>query len=116
LADGLRVEAAEDVPSLVPRRRALREDERSLVEAPQRPLDHLLRVAEPVCAGGVDPVDAMLERTVDRSDRLLVVLRAPALDPAAPADRPRAEPDRRELEAGCAESAVLHRLLLIRTA
>src|SRR5262249_11518139 len=111
VADRLRVEPAEDVAGLVPRRRALREHERPVGHVPQGPLDHGLRVAETVGPRGVDPVDAVLERAVDRADRVRVVLRAQALDPVAAADRPRPEADRRELEARVAELTVLHRLL-----
>src|SRR5439155_12719572 len=75
--------------------------------------DDLLGAAEAVGSGGVDPVDAQLERPVDRRDRLLVLLRAPAELPAAAADSPRAEADAGDLETGmaqlrCRELCLLH--------
>jgi hypothetical protein len=47
----------------------------------------LLGVAEPVDGGGVYPVYAVLYRVVDRGDGVLVVLGAPAAEPAGAADR-----------------------------
>src|SRR6185503_4306360 len=82
---------------------ALREDERPLVEARDRAADDLLRVAEPVLRGRVDPVDAELKRAVDRGDRLLVVLLAPAPVVLGAADRPGAEADPADLQPGAAE-------------
>ena len=41
--------------------------------------------------GRVDPVDPVLLRVVDRSNRWLVVLRTPAVLPIPAADRPGAE-------------------------
>src|SRR5690349_8057155 len=54
----------------------------------------------------------MLERVVDRSDRLFVVLRPPAVLPVAAAERPRAEPDAGDLQAGAAELCCLQCCLL----
>ena len=47
----------------------------------QRRAHDLLGVPEAVDRGGVDPVDAALDRVADRGDRLPVVLRAPARPP-----------------------------------
>src|SRR5665213_1286918 len=60
-------------------------------------------MAEPVGGCGVDPVDPVLEGAVDRGDRLLVVLGAPAELPATAADRPGAEADPGDLESGAAK-------------
>src|SRR5688500_3578699 len=71
----------------------------------RRPLveQDLLRMTQSVRRGGIDPVDAGLDRVVDGSDRVPVVLRPPAALPVAAADRPGAEPDTRDREAGSAE-------------
>src|SRR5947207_14916595 len=57
---------------------ALREDVWTLVQPGERAADDLLGVAEPVVGGGVDPVHAELEGPVDRRNRVVVLLRAPA--------------------------------------
>jgi hypothetical protein len=58
---------------------------------------------EAVLRGGVDPVDAELDRVVDRGDRFLVVLRAPAPVVVRTAERPGTEADGGDLETGRAE-------------
>ena len=111
--------APEPVARQVVERRAARplglptlgEDERPLVESCDRATDDLLRVAEAVLGRGVDPVHAELERAVDRRDRVLVLLRAPAPFEAAAADRPGAEADTRDLHPGRAELRRLERFL-----
>jgi hypothetical protein len=83
---------------------ALREHVRTLAlaERGESAPHHLLGVPEAVLRGRVDPVDAELERVVDRGERVLVVLRAPAPVVLGPADRPRAEAGAGDLEAGVA--------------
>jgi hypothetical protein len=72
---------------------ALGEDERPLVEAGDRAADDLLGVAEAVLGRRVDPVDAELERAMDRGDRVVVVLVAPTPVVLRAAERPGAETD-----------------------
>ncbi len=96
---------------------AFREHVRALGEARERATDDLLRVTEAVLGGRVDPVDAELEGVVDRSDRIVVVLCAPAPVVGRASERPGAEADAGDLEPGCSEFSgldlcVLHRLLL----
>src|SRR5205085_11882571 len=91
---------------------ALGEDERPLVEAGERAADDLLGVAEAVLGGGVDPVDAELERAVDGGDRLVVVLLAPAPVVLRAADRPGAEADAADLEAGAAKLGRPHPVIV----
>jgi len=69
----------------------------------QRASDDRLGVPEAVGGGGVDPADSLFEGVVKRGDRLLVFLGSPAEFPASSADRPGAEPDAGDLEAGIAE-------------
>ena len=75
---------------------------------PQRFRDDGLGAAKPEDRGGVDPVDAVLDGPPDRRDRLARVLRPPAEDPVATADRPRAESDSRNRQVGGAESSQFH--------
>ena len=70
--------------------------------AGQRLADDLLGLAARVDVGGVDEVDAGVERAVDDADRLVVVGVAPG------AEHHRAEAERADLHAGAAERAVLH--------
>jgi hypothetical protein len=63
----------------------------ALCQAFEGASDDLLGVTEAVGGGRVDPVDPVLQRVVDRSDRWLVVLRTPAVLPIPAADRPGAE-------------------------
>ncbi len=53
--------------------------------------DDLLRMSETVSRGGVDPIDSKFQGAMDRSDRVVVVLCAPAKLPAAFACRPSAK-------------------------
>jgi hypothetical protein len=55
-----------------------------------------------VDVGGVDEVDARIERAVDDPDRLVVVALAPG------AEHHRAEAERTDLDPGASERAVLH--------
>jgi len=97
---------AVDHPTVRPlQQRGLGEHIRTLVrgEASQSTPDDLFGVTEPVCGSGIDPVHPKPERSVDRRDRLGVLLRTPAELPASSADCPGAEPDAGYLKAGVAE-------------
>ena len=98
--DRVPLQVVDDPPPRPLHQRRLGEHVRPPVHAFQRPPDDLLRAAEPVPGRGVDPVDAEVERPVDRRDGLLVVLRSPAEFPSAAADRPGAEADPGDLHAG----------------
>src|SRR5258708_39558685 len=85
---------------LVPDQSALAEHVRLVggAAALQRPSDDLLRMTEPVYRGGVDPVDAVLERAIDRCNRGRVVLRPPL----AASGCPRADSPARDFHIACA--------------
>jgi len=59
----------------------------------QRKGDGFLRVAHPVHGGGVDPIDAQLQRAMNRGDRGFIVLFASAKFPTCPTDCPGSEAD-----------------------
>ena len=62
---------------------------------------------KPVDGRSVDPVDAGIERGVDRFDGFVVVLRAPAESPSSAADSPGTDADGGEMEVAVTE--FLHR-------
>ncbi len=64
--------------------------------------DHLLRMAQAVDGGRIDPVDAKFERTVNGGDGIAIVLRAPAVCPGT-THRPGAETDGRDEEVRVSE-------------
>jgi hypothetical protein len=94
-------------PVVVGDHAALRKDERPvrgghLAECAP---DDLLGVAEAVDSRRVDPVHAAADSVTDRGNRAGVVLGPPAVGPASAADRPRAEPHRRDFEVSSPESS-----------
>ena len=93
------------VPLAFPDQAALGEDVRPAAcgDVGECAADHLLGVAEAIGGGGVDPVDADVERAADGGDRIGVVLRAPAGGPFGAADRPRAEAEAGDGHVGKAE-------------
>jgi hypothetical protein len=50
-------------------------------------------MAKAVDRGRIDPIDALVERRVDRRNRLAIFLRPPVEFPAGAADGPRAKAD-----------------------
>src|SRR6266436_612507 len=74
----------------------------------QRASNDLFGVAQAVDGGGVDPVDAQLQRAMNRGDGIGVVLRAPSKFPAAAAESPGAKTDRRNLEIGVSQFSRFH--------
>ena len=65
-------------------------------------------MAEPVDGGRVDPVDAEIDRAPNRRDRVGVVLRPPAEQPVAAANRPRAKADDRDVQVRVPKPPCLH--------
>ena len=70
----------------------------------ERARDDFFRMAEAVDGCGVDPVDAKVERAMDRGDGFVVVLGAPGEFPVAAADGPCAKADGCEVKVRVAES------------
>jgi hypothetical protein len=66
--DRLALEAVHDLPAGTFDERRLRKHVRAILESLERAPDDPLRATEAVGGGGVDPVDAELERAVDRLD------------------------------------------------
>jgi len=74
--------------------------------------DDLFRVAEAVNGGGIDPVDARVEASVDRFDGGVVILGAPRESVSGPTYRPRADPDPGDLQVAIAKTSLFHPGLL----
>src|SRR6266550_8868364 len=73
----------------IPSQPALREYIRPRSRPARKRLrDNFLRVTQTVDCRGVDPVDAQLERAVDCSDGIIVVLISPCELPSRAANRP----------------------------
>jgi len=87
----------------VPAAFALGGDQRPLTQATQGATHDLFAMAETVNGRGVDPVDAQVQRPVDRASGLLVVLRSPTVRPVPAAHGPGAQTDGRQLKAGLAK-------------
>src|SRR5579871_4158109 len=67
---------------------ALGEDVRSRCAVLESASDHFLRVAQTVKCGGIDPVHSVVESSVDRRNRVAVILRTHTSIPTTTADRP----------------------------
>src|SRR3954470_16125217 len=92
-------------PFLLPDQPALGEDVGPLTQrhADERLPHDFLGVAEAVGGGGVDPVDAQVERPADGGNRIGIVLRTPTGGPVGTAERPGAKPDAADRHLGRAE-------------
>ena len=110
LADRRLAQDGAHLALLAPHLTALREHVRPLaLPLRQRPRDHLLRATQPVDGRGIDPVDAEIERGVDGSHRVVVLLAAPAELPVAATDGPGAEADGSDVEVRVTEGSFFHR-------
>jgi hypothetical protein len=101
--DRVAFEAVHDPAVGAFQQRAFGEQVRALGEPLQCTADDLFGAAEAVGGGGVDPVDPVLQRVVDRRDRLVIVLGTPAELPAPASDRLGSEAELGYLEAGLPE-------------
>jgi hypothetical protein len=98
-----------NVALFVPAQTAFGKNERARAGpgAQRKPYD-FLGMAHAVNGGSVDPVNAKLERAMNRSDRLLVVLLAPTKFPTRSADSPRAKADWCNEQVGITEPFRFH--------
>src|SRR6266478_320774 len=85
-ANGVSVQRAMDIPLFVPAQTALGENVRTRTgPIAQRGCHDFLRMAHSVNGRGVDPVNAQLERAMNRGDGSFVILFAPTkLQPDPP--------------------------------
>src|ERR1700761_5243492 len=65
-------------------------------------------MAQAINGRRIDPVDAEVQRLVNRRDRIVIVLRSPGKRPISAADGPRTEANRRELHIRIAKLFLLH--------
>ena len=76
--------------------------------ADERFADDFLAVAPAVDVGGVDEIHSEVDGTLQRCDRRPVLRGSIRIPVGVPADRPRAEPNFRHLQAGATEDPCLH--------
>jgi hypothetical protein len=75
---------------------------------PQRKRDDFLGVAQSINGGCVDPVNAKLERAVNRGDGRFVILVAPTMLPTRSADSPGAKAKRCDGQIGVTQALRSH--------
>src|SRR5438552_13244271 len=108
-ANGNGTELFPDFAFLVPAQNAFRKNVGART-APflQRASDDFLGVAQAVNGGGVDPVDAELQRAVNCGDGIGVVLRTPGKFPATATESPSAKADARNVDVGVSQFSRFH--------
>src|SRR5207253_585186 len=107
--NGRGLQIVRDLAGIVPDQAALRENVRAALETLDRAAHDRLGVSEAVSGRGIDPVDAKIQPGADRGNRLLVVLRTPAEFPFASADRPRSDPDPRDVQIALSQLSCFHK-------
>jgi hypothetical protein len=73
-ANRVGLQSTADLARFIPHARALREYVRPDGSPSQRARHHFFRMAQAVDRGGIDPIDAVVERRVDRRHGLRVIL------------------------------------------
>src|SRR5260370_2983981 len=112
-ANGVSAQRAMDISLFVPAQTALSENVGALARpVTQRGRHDFLGMAHSVNGRSVDPVNAQLERAMNRGDRSVVILFAPTKLPARSADTPGAKADRCDEQVGITELLLFHIILL----
>ena len=108
-ANGVSVQRAMDIPLFVPAQTALGENVRTRTgPIAQRGCHDFLRMAHSVNGRSVDPVNAQLERAMNRGDGSFVILFAPTKLPTRSTDSPRAKADWCDEQVGVTELLRFH--------
>src|SRR4029077_16611947 len=108
-ANGVSVQRAMDISLFVPTQTALGENVRALARPiAQRGRHDFLGMAHSVNGRSVDPVNAQLERAMNRGDRSFVILFAPTKLPARSANGPGAKADWCNEQVGVTELSRFH--------
>src|SRR6266550_4535822 len=108
-ANGVSVQRAMDIPLFVPAQTALGENVRTRTgPVAERGRHDFLGMAHSVNRRSVDPVNAQLERAMNRGDRSFVILFAPTKLPARSTDSPRAKADWCDEQVGVTELLRFH--------
>jgi len=97
-AHGGSLQAVPDLALVVPHQAAFGKNVGTVCTSRDRFADDLFRVPQSVHGRGIDPVDAGIERHVDRRNRFLVLLPSPGEGPVAAAHRPCAHTDGSDLQ------------------
>ena len=101
-AHGGSFQAVPDLALVIPHQAALGKDVRTVGAPRERFADDLFRVPESVHERGIDPVDAGIERGVNRCHRFIVLLPSPGESPVAAAHCPCANTDGSDFQVGVA--------------
>ena len=108
-SDRFAAERIIELTFIVPDHSAFREH----IRARSRPVGQCLGnnffgMSESVNGGGIDPVYTLFKRTMNRCDRISILLVSPAKLPTAAANRPGAKTDRSNFEVRVAKFSFLH--------
>ena len=106
-ANRVGLEAVTHNATLIPDLRALGEDVWALASFDGFANYHL-RVTQAIDGSGIDPVDAQIQRTLNRLDRLLVILWSPAMCSMIATYRPGSQANRCNLHTCLAKLFCLH--------
>src|SRR4029077_12292059 len=107
--NGIRRQRAMNVSLFVPPQTAFGKNVRPRSRpGPQRKSDDFLGVPHAINGRSVDPVNAQLERAMNRGDRRFVVLLAPTKFPARSANSPGAKADGSDEQVGVTELLRFH--------
>src|SRR5208282_5969265 len=91
-------QAVPDLALLIPYQAALGKDVRTVRASRNRFADDLFRAPQSVHGRSIDPVDARIERRVNRCNRVIVLLPPPGESPVAASHRPCANTDGSDLQ------------------
>ena len=108
VADRVGVQIIMHLTLIIPHQRTFGEHVRPLVNTVQRSCYHFFGMAEAIHSGGINPVHAEIERTMNCADRVIIVLRTPGERPIAAADRPGTEANRRNVHVAVAKLSFIH--------
>src|SRR5450755_2085880 len=97
-ANGVCLQRCANPSFVVPDALAFCEYKRTRCAAGKSPSDHLFRMAETIERGRIDPVHAMVERSVNGGNGVAIILRPHASCPTASTNGPSTDADRADAQ------------------